>query len=304
MKTLNPPQAPLIEDKNQRYYWGVDCGSSAIKIVVCDEQGNILLQRKTKTLFPLQQHIKKALVGDGSFSPFEEHSDSDNSSASGDNEASVKVKANHQLAATGYGRHHIAYIDNVLTEIKAHFLGVQKQLNIEQPFTIIDIGGQDAKVISVNVNRVDQFAINRKCAAGTGAFIEELAHRLEVPMEKMTELAAQHDKELTLNSYCTVFSAQEVIKILMKGEKVANLIYALYRSVVKRVLEMTAINTDVVVFSGGVMSFHPLLLSLFSQQFSASNAAADKTLIMAPNTQFCGAYGAAVHALALDTNTS
>jgi len=280
----------IIEDKNQSYYWGIDCGSSSIKIVVCDSQGNILLRRKRKTLFPLQKHIKHALEGEDDFSPFEENS-----------KDKITIKKNHKIAATGYGRHHIDYINTVLTEIKAHFLGVQKQLSIEEAYTIIDIGGQDAKVISVDSNRVDQFTINRKCAAGTGAFIEELGHRLEVPMSHMTHLAARHDKQLTLNSYCTVFSAQEVIKILMNGEKVENLIYALYRSVVKRVLEMTSVNTNIVTFSGGVMSFHPMLLELFEQQLSVADPSIDRKLMVSPNAQFCGALGAAIHVLSCST---
>ncbi len=282
---MSQAQQPLIDDPNKTYYWGIDCGSSAIKIVVCDENGDLLLQRKSKTLFPIQDHIKFALNNSGDFSPFKD-------SAIGD----TKIKNNHKLAATGYGRHHIPYIDKVLTEIKAHFLGVQKQLNIPQAFTIIDIGGQDAKVIKVDSNRVDQFVINRKCAAGTGAFIEALAHRLEVPLRQMTDLASRHDKELTLNSFCTVFSAQEVIKILMDGERVENLIYALYRSVVKRILEMTSVDTDLVVFSGGVMSFHPMLVDLFAQQLAVAGDN-NKKLIVAPNTQYCGALGAAIYAI-------
>ncbi len=286
---MNTEEAIIIEDENQAYFWGIDCGSSSIKIIVCDSEGNILLRRKSKTLFPLQQHIKYALTGEDDFSPFVE--------CEKNKKNEIHIKKNHHIAATGYGRHHIPYIDLVLTEIKAHFLGVQKQLNIADPFTIIDIGGQDAKVISVNTSRVDQFVINRKCAAGTGAFIEELAHRLEVPMGQMTRIAARHDKELTLNSYCTVFSAQEVIKILMNGEKVENLIYALYQSVVKRVLEMTSIETNTIAFSGGVMSFHPMLVELFSKQLCNLDSNVEREFIVAPNTQFCGALGAALHAI-------
>ena len=274
---------PVIEQAGESYYWGVDCGSSAIKVVVCDCGGNILLQRKCKTLFPLLEHIKTVLTGDGSFSPFTD-----------DGADTLTLKSNHKIAATGYGRHHIPYVNFRLTEIKAHFLGVQKQLDPGKAFTIIDIGGQDAKVIRVDLNRVDNFVINRKCAAGTGAFIEELAHRLEVPMENMTKMAGDHDKELSLNSYCTVFSGQEVIKILMNGERVENLIYALYSSVVKRVLEMTAVESDTVAFSGGVMRYHPMLVELFSQQLP------NKKLMVAPNTQYCGALGAAIHAIKED----
>jgi len=123
---LNVEQKQFTEDKDQTYFWGIDCGSSAIKIVVCDDKGNILLRRKRKTLFPLQQHIKQALDDDGGFSPFEQNHDRAKNDDEAADQSEIRLKNNHRLAATGYGRHHIPYIDDVLTEIKAHFLGVQK----------------------------------------------------------------------------------------------------------------------------------------------------------------------------------
>jgi (R)-2-hydroxyacyl-CoA dehydratese activating ATPase len=263
-------------DPNSRYYWGVDCGSSVIKVVLCDEHGNILHKKKGRTLFPLYQHVYDTL-NDKDYTPFVENG--------------VITKSNHKVVATGYGRHKLDFVNGKLTEIKAHFLGVQHQLKLDIPYTIIDIGGQDAKVIAIDQNKVDEFVINRKCAAGTGAFIEELAHRLEVPMGEMTQLANQHDKEFMLNSYCTVFSGQEVIKTLMNGERIENLIYALYLSVVKRVMEMTVVDTDIVAFSGGVVAHHPLLVELFGKKLE------NKKMILAPETQFCGALGAALHGI-------
>ena len=271
---MNAPTAHL--DPNSRYFWGVDCGSSAIKVVLCDEHGNILHKKKGRTLFPLHQHVFDTL-NDRDFTPFIENGET--------------TKSNHKVVATGYGRHKLEFVNGKLTEIKAHFLGVQHHLKLDVPYTIIDIGGQDAKVITIDKNKVDEFAINRKCAAGTGAFIEELAHRLEVPMGDMTRLANQHDKEFMLNSYCTVFSGQEVIKTLMNGERIENLIYALYLSVVKRVLEMTVVDTDIVAFSGGVVAHHPLLVKLFGKKLE------NKKMILAPETQFCGALGAALHGI-------
>jgi predicted CoA-substrate-specific enzyme activase len=263
-------------DDNAQYFWGVDCGSSEIKVVLCDEAGNILHKRKGRTLFPLYENVYKTL-NDREASPFVDNGET--------------TKSNHKIIATGYGRHHLEFIHGKLTEIKAHFLGVQNQLKLDVPYTIIDIGGQDAKVITIDRSKVDEFVINRKCAAGTGAFIEELAHRLEVPMDQMTVLANDHDKEFMLNSYCTVFSGQEVIKTLMNGERIENLIYALYLSVVKRVLEMTLVPTEIVAFSGGVVAHHPLLVELFGKKL------AGKTMILAPETQFCGALGAALHGI-------
>ena len=134
---------------------------------------------------------------------------------------------------------------------------------------------------------VRRFAMNRKCAAGTGAFIEELAHRLELPLEGLTQLAQKHDKQLVLNSFCTVFAVQEMVRVLVSGERVENLIYALYCSVVKRVLEMVPITTDQVIFSGGVMEHHSLLFHLFQEKLNG------KKLKIAKYAQFCGALGAA-----------
>ena len=263
-----------------RFYWGVDCGSTQIKVCVCDWEGNILHKRKGRTLFPLMEHVRKTLAGDESaLSPLTDDQQG--------------VKENHTVVATGYGRNHIEFAQGKLTEISAHFLGAQRLLQLDVPYTIVDIGGQDSKVIEVHDGRVGQFVINRKCAAGTGAFIEELAHRLEVRLEDLTELARAHDKDMTLNSYCTVFSGQEVIKILMHGERLENLIHALYASVVQRILEMTSISTDTVVFSGGVMNFNPVLLDLFRDKLPGNQT------VLIDDAQYCGAYGAALYACGL-----
>jgi (R)-2-hydroxyacyl-CoA dehydratese activating ATPase len=265
-------------------FWGVDCGSAEIKLVAVDRDGQLLACRRRRTLFPLDQHVRRALAGEpGELSPL-----ADADALPGE---PMRLAPGQRIFATGYGRHHMDFVHGQLTEIKAHYLGVQHQLKLERDYTIIDIGGQDAKVIRATPTRVTQFAINRKCAAGTGAYIEELAHRLEVPLDGLTALAAAHDKQLVLNSYCTVFSGQEVIKLLMTGERVENLVHALYRSVVKRVLEMTAIDPDTLVFSGGVMSHHPLLMPLFAERFDGVET------ILAPNAQFCGALGAAIHGI-------
>ena len=261
-------------------YWGVDCGSTQIKVVACDNNGSIVHKRIGRTLFPLMEHVRETLSAENSgLSPLTD-----------DKQA---VKENHTLVATGYGRNHIDFAQGTLTEISAHFLGAQELLQLDEPYTIVDIGGQDSKVIEVHDGRVGQFVINRKCASGTGAFIEELAHRLEVPLADLTNLARAHDKEMTLNSYCTVFSGQEVIKILMNGERLENLIYALYASVVQRILEMTSLNTDTVVFSGGVMNFNPVLLDLFKEKLP------DQHTVLIEDAQFCGAYGAALYASGL-----
>jgi predicted CoA-substrate-specific enzyme activase len=178
-------------------------------------------------------------------------------------------------------------VENKITEIKAHHLGVEKLMTPKGDYTVIDIGGQDAKIIESKESKVHRFTMNRKCAAGTGAFIEELAHRLEIDLSEMTEIASKHDKELLLSSYCTVFAVQEMVKILVSGEKLENLVQAVYNSIISRVLEMTELESDQVFLSGGVLSNHPTLQTLFSKRL------ADKTFTLVPNAQYTGAIGAA-----------
>lgn len=264
-------------------YWGVDCGSTEIKVAACDASGKVLQLHKQRTLFPLADHVTATLTTCGKAGcPVDP--------------ATHRVLPGHAIAITGSGRAHVDFIGEKLTEIKAHFLGVHSRmadrLPTGKPYVIIDIGGQDSKVIQVRDNAIESFVLNRKCAAGTGAFIEEIAHRLELKLSDLTELDKKHDRDLTLNSFCTVFAGTEVIRILMNGERVENLIHALYESVVKRVLEMTAITTDTIVFSGGVLAFHPALHEIF-----CARLAKDRQYHLAPDAQFSGAIGAVHHLL-------
>jgi len=265
---------------SENYFWGVDCGSTVIKVALLDQNKNLIHSAKGKSLFPLIDHVRKVMEAPGfPFSPFD-----------GEDERGMPiVKKNHRVITTGYGRSHIPFADKKLTEIKAHFMGVQAQVQESDAYTIIDIGGQDSKIISVKDGAIFKFVLNRKCAAGTGAFIEELAHRLDINLQDLPNIAQGSDKKITLNSFCTVFAVSEMIKVLVSGEKLENLVKALYDSVVRRILEMGSIETDLVVFSGGVLNYHSQILkAIFEEKLQG------KQFSLAPNTQFCGALGAAL----------
>ncbi|MDH5559697.1 MAG: acyl-CoA dehydratase activase [Deltaproteobacteria bacterium] len=261
------------------YYWGIDLGSSAIKVVLITSKGEIINKSKGKTLFPLIKQVRNLLnSSDFPESPFSEPaSDTDE-----------QIKINHFIASTGYGRNHIPFTHNKLTEIKAHFLGIQFLYKNESDFSLIDIGGQDSKIIKIKDHQILDFVINRKCAAGTGAFLDEICHRLDIRLKDLPSLATKHDKKLNLGSYCTVFAVQEMIKILVSGEKIENLAHALYTSITKRVLEITSIESGKVIFSGGVMQHHPILLNYFNDNLS------EHELFLAKDAQFSGAFGAAL----------
>ena len=104
----------------------------------------------------------------------------------------------------------------MLTEIHCHGLGCHHL--VDGPITVVDIGGQDNKIIRLDANgqRVD-FRMNRKCAAGTGAFVEEIALRLGVDLEEMDRLAASTTESVRLSSFCTVFAKTEILAHLRKG---------------------------------------------------------------------------------------
>jgi predicted CoA-substrate-specific enzyme activase len=162
--------------------------------------------------------------------------------------------------STGYGRKNVGYSKDTRTEIGCHAKGCYHYF--PTAITIIDIGGQDNKIIKLDANgRRLSFKMNRKCAAGTGAFLEEMSPRLDIPLDQMDRLARQSQNMVRLGSFCTVFSATEVLENIRNGRKVSDIVKGLFFSVIKRVLEMDSM-TDKVVMTGGVVANNPYLVKM------------------------------------------
>ena len=156
--------------------------------------------------------------------------------------------------------------------------------------TIIDIGGQDNKVIKLDSEgRRINFKMNRKCAAGTGAFLEEMSARLDIPIEEMDGLARSSTEMVELGSYCTVFSATEVLEKIRQGKKVPDIIKGLFYSVVKRVLEMELI-TPPIIMTGGVVEHNPYLVEMIKERTGVE-------VLVPHHPQLAGAIGAAIFAM-------
>lgn len=190
--------------------------------------------------------------------------------------------------ATGYGRKNVRFAQETKTEIGCHGRGCYHYF----PFaiTIIDIGGQDNKIIKLNPDgQRSGFKMNRKCAAGTGAFLEEMSRRLDIPLEKMDSLARESKSMVELGSYCTVFSATEVLEKIRQGKKVADIVKGLFFSVIKRVREMDPL-TGRVVMTGGVVAHNPFLVQMFE-------AISGREVLVPEYPQFTGAVGAALLAM-------
>ena len=192
------------------------------------------------------------------------------------------------VVSTGYGRKNVSFSDDTRTEIGCHAKGCY----LYYPFaiTIIDIGGQDNKIIKLDENgRRTGFKMNRKCAAGTGAFLEEMSPRLDIPLDDMGGLARRSEDMVKLGSFCTVFSATEVLENIRNGKKVTDIIKGLFYSVIKRVIEMDSF-TDNVVMTGGVVANNPYLVSMTEEIIG-------RKILVPEYPQLTGAVGAALYAL-------
>jgi predicted CoA-substrate-specific enzyme activase len=189
--------------------------------------------------------------------------------------------------ATGYGRDNVAWAGGKMTEIACHGRGAFHCFH--RPITVIDIGAQDSKVIHLDQHGSrTSFKMNRKCAAGTGAFLEEIAYRLDIPLSDLNGLAERSTKESALGSFCTVFAATEILEKIRAGEKIENIVKGAFRSVVKRVLEMDTVD-GALVMTGGVVAYNPVLAGLVEESFG-------RPVLVPPEPQCVGALGAALFA--------
>jgi len=241
-----------------KIYLGLDIGSSYTKGVLTDENNQIIDYHLLKTGFDFKKAVQKVI-----------------------DKFSEKYKIEFPIFTCGYGREEIEqpYVSN--SEIIALSEAV---FNIyKKKCSVIDIGGQDTKYIKINENgQVDKFKMNRKCAAGTGSFIEEIAFRLDVSAYEFSKLAEQSTCEVKINSYCTVFAVSEIIGMIKKGIAMPDVVNGIYKSVISRCTELAPVD-DFLVITGGTPDYHPMMVKLFKKTFPESDSP--------PKSQFLAAYG-------------
>jgi predicted CoA-substrate-specific enzyme activase len=205
------------------------------------------------------------------------------------NNASAKIishfSANYEIEypvyTCGYGREQISasFVSN--SELIALSKAVYEIF--KHSCSIIDIGGQDTKFIRVNaLGQVEKFKMNRKCAAGTGSFLEEIAFRLDVTPGEFTEFAKEATEEVRINSYCTVFAISEIIGMIKNGAILPNIILGIYNSIILRSFELSLIE-DHLVITGGLPDMHPTIVSLFKKKYPDTDSP--------EHSQFLAAYG-------------
>ena len=195
------------------------------------------------------------------------------------------------IIATGYGRNSVNFADKAVTEITCHAAGAH-YLNPDIR-SIIDIGGQDSKAIVINENgKVIDFAMNDKCAAGTGRFLEVMARALEVNLDEFGNMSLKADNAASISSLCTVFAESEVVSLISKGENRQNIIAGIHESIASRVVAMgNRIGLrDPVMMTGGVAKNIGVVRALENK--------INTSISVSENAQVTGAIGAGLIARA------
>jgi len=152
-------------------------------------------------------------------------------------ELDIDPGAVERIVATGYGRSSVTMADTSMTEIICH--GAGAHFHNPQVRCVIDVGGQDSKVMAVDeAGRVSNFAMNDKCAAGTGRFLEVMARALEADLDDFGPLSLKATEPARISSICTVFAESEVISLIARGEVRENIIAGIHESVAARLSAM------------------------------------------------------------------
>ena len=255
---------------NETLFAGIDAGSRAIKIALVNATGDHVVATGA-----CDQGVNQAERADALLSQILET-------------RSLARNAIAAMIATGYGRHAIAIADasQTVTEITCHACGV----HFLHPATaaVIDIGGQDSKFILLErEGRVVDFAMNDRCAAGTGRFLEVVATRLGVPIALLGEAAKAADKPAAISSTCVVFAESEMIGLLAAGERPENIVAGVCASIACRVAAMAGrIPEGDIVFTGGV--------ARIAGMDAALAAALKHPVSLASDPCMTGAIGAAI----------
>ncbi|MFX1349342.1 MAG: acyl-CoA dehydratase activase [Promethearchaeota archaeon] len=254
---------------NEIFFAGIDVGTSYVKSVLLNSNKEIVSFFINRTGTSIENSSKNAYENTLS-------------------NASLSNTSIKRITATGYGKDKVSFANTYKTEISCHAKGAYHYF--PQKITIVDIGGQDTKVIKLDENgKILRFKMNRKCAAGTGAFIEEIAYRLDLPLNELNTLATKSTSKVPLASFCTVFAKTEILTRIKEGEKVEDLIKSAFGSVIKRIIEMTELE-GTVVLTGGLIAYNSIIGEILKTEINAD-------ILIPPYPQLTGAIGAALFAL-------
>ena len=258
-------------EKRMQYYLGLDSGSISTNLVVLGRDGSVVY---TDTVLTQGNPVAAGKAILESFYRAQ---------------AAITPAAVVAAVACGYGRHEIPFASKAVTEITCHGRGVRHFCAGEQ--LIIDIGGEDTKVIRLDADGgVADFVMNNKCAAGTGRFLEALAQRLGYSLDAFIEQAERSTVCLDINSTCTVFAESEIVSRAAEGAAHTDLAAAVHRAAAKRIMALARpllrIPPAAIVLTGGVAK-NSVIRGIFQDEYGL-------TVTTPFDPQLIGAFGAAL----------
>jgi predicted CoA-substrate-specific enzyme activase len=264
----NTMKKTATPDKN--YYAGIDSGSTSTDVVIIDRNCRIISQSIIATGAGAEKGAQKCL-------------------RLALEEAHLKYDDIANVVTTGYGREYIKTGDESITEISCHAKGAH--FLDPSVHTVIDIGGQDSKVIVLNNDgSVANFVMNDKCAAGTGRFIEAMARALGLSLDEISALGLSCGEDITISSMCTVFAESEVVSLVAQNKSVNDIVYGLDKSVAAKIgaLASRLHTQNEWMMTGGVAQNRGIVKALESRL--------GVTLHISDKAQLCGALGASLYA--------
>jgi len=245
--------------------FGIDLGSRHVKVAL--DQGSGWVFHRYDTIEFYRQY--------GRLAEGQLHIDFDK----------LNLKAEGRVVSTGYGRLTIKIEGgSVIPEIKAHVLGALNQTGLDT-FTLMDLGGQDSKVVKVVKGKMVDFQTNDKCAASSGRFLENMSRVLGI---SLNELGKHEEDPVEISSTCAVFGESELIGKIIEGIPMERLAAGVNQTIVNRIKPMLRqLMTETIVFTGGV-AFNPAIKRIVEREFGVS-------VVVPPEPQFNGAMGCCIH---------
>ena len=252
------------------YYAGIDSGSTSTDVVILDKNRNIT----ASVIMPTG-----AGAANGAERALEEAL----------KQAGLEREDLDAVVTTGYGRTAISDGDKSITEITCHARGA----HFLDPSvrTVVDIGGQDSKVIRLNEDgTVKNFVMNDKCAAGTGRFLEMMAKTMEISLDELSKVGLSYQEDITISSMCTVFAESEVVSLIAQNKPTDDIVHGLNKAVASKTASLVKRvgGEEAYMMTGGVAQNKGLVKTL-EERLGTS-------LVISDKSQLCGALGAALFA--------
>jgi predicted CoA-substrate-specific enzyme activase len=251
------------------FYAGIDAGSNTTKAVIIGDEG-IFSSHVIKTGVGGEEQAARCLL-----------------------DACIKGGISREeivcVYSTGYGREYLSFPQRRRSEIMCHGAGIHWLL--PEVRTIIDIGGQDSKGIRLDERgEVEGFNMNDKCAAGTGRFLETMAHALQIPLDELGECALRASEPVRVSSTCTVFAESEVISHVARGKKREEILLGVCQSIVDRVAGIVrSVGVKPPVAMTGGVALNRAVVKLMGDRLG-------HPMLLPPDPQITGALGAALMA--------